>query len=65
MPVGIVFKGKGFYATDNRSPSGQKWSSSHEDKSTSHQAETSPEKAVESAPKAESTPKKPKNDRSE
>lgn len=26
-PVGIVFKGKGFYATDNRSPSGQK--SSH------------------------------------
>ncbi|MDD2522088.1 MAG: zinc ribbon domain-containing protein [Anaerolineaceae bacterium] len=23
-PVGIVFKGKGFYATDNRSPSGQK-----------------------------------------
>ena len=24
-PVGIVFKGKGFYATDNRSPSGQKF----------------------------------------
>ncbi len=23
-PVGIVFKGSGFYATDNRSPSGQK-----------------------------------------
>ncbi len=23
QPVGIVFKGKGFYATDNRSPSGQ------------------------------------------
>lgn len=22
QPVGIVFKGKGFYATDNRSPSG-------------------------------------------
>ena len=22
-PVGIVFKGSGFYATDNRSPSGQ------------------------------------------
>jgi putative FmdB family regulatory protein len=22
MPVGIVFKGSGFYATDNRSPSG-------------------------------------------
>ena len=25
QPVGIVFKGKGFYATDNRSPSGQKY----------------------------------------
>jgi putative FmdB family regulatory protein len=24
MPVGIVFKGSGFYATDNRSPSGAK-----------------------------------------
>lgn len=23
VPVGIIFKGKGFYATDNRSPSGQ------------------------------------------
>ena len=23
LPVGIVFKGSGFYATDNRSPSGQ------------------------------------------
>ncbi len=31
QPVGIVFKGKGFYATDNRSPSGQTYSSeSHE-----------------------------------
>ena len=27
QPVGIVFKGKGFYATDNRSPSGQSFSS--------------------------------------
>ena len=24
LPVGIVFKGSGFYATDNRSPSGGK-----------------------------------------
>ena len=24
LPVGIVFKGSGFYATDNRSPSGTK-----------------------------------------
>jgi len=45
LPVGIVFKGKGFYATDNRSPSGSKssktkssseeGSSSSTDKSTS------------------------------
>ena len=65
MPVGIVFKGKGFYATDNRSPSGQKWSSSHDEKSASHPAEPSKEKVVETAPKAESTPEKPKNDKAE
>jgi putative FmdB family regulatory protein len=34
-PVGIVFKGSGFYATDHRSPSGQnKTKSSHEEKSS-------------------------------
>ena len=31
QPVGIVFKGKGFYATDNRSPSGQTYHSDRED----------------------------------
>ena len=29
QPVGIVFKGKGFYATDHRSPSGQTYSGNH------------------------------------
>ncbi|MDO9088350.1 MAG: zinc ribbon domain-containing protein [Anaerolineaceae bacterium] len=34
-PVGIVFKGSGFYATDHRSPSGQnKSKTSHEEKSS-------------------------------
>jgi putative FmdB family regulatory protein len=33
QPVGIVFKGKGFYATDNRSPSGQTYSADREDSS--------------------------------
>lgn len=33
QPVGIVFKGKGFYATDNRSPSGQTYTSEKEDSS--------------------------------
>ncbi len=31
QPVGIVFKGKGFYATDNRSPSGQTYHSDRDD----------------------------------
>ena len=31
LPVGIVFKGKGFYATDNRSPSGQSYSTEKEE----------------------------------
>lgn len=31
-PVGIVFKGSGFYATDNRSPSGQsRFNAAHEE----------------------------------
>jgi len=34
QPVGIVFKGSGFYATDHRSPSGNGKSRSSENKST-------------------------------
>ena len=33
LPVGIVFKGSGFYATDHRSPSGQTSTKKSEDKS--------------------------------
>ena len=33
QPVGIIYKGSGFYATDHRSPSGQSWSSSNSEKS--------------------------------
>lgn len=65
LPVGIVFKGKGFYATDNRSPSGQKWSSSHEDKTSAHSTDTHTEKAAESAPKPESAPAAPKSDKAD
>lgn len=32
LPVGIVFKGSGFYATDHRSPSGQVSREKSEDK---------------------------------
>lgn len=51
-PVGIVFKGSGFYATDNRSPSGARsyaeHSSAAEKKSSEGESSTSTgEKAVE------------------
>ncbi|MEN6436677.1 MAG: FmdB family zinc ribbon protein [Anaerolineaceae bacterium] len=53
VPVGIVFKGKGFYSTDNRSPSGQtSWSSNHDEKSSSKTAEAKAEKAAEQKPAA-------------
>ena len=56
QPVGIVFKGKGFYATDNRSPSGQTYSSESHDhgkkESTDTKAETKTEsKSPSAAPK--------------
>jgi putative FmdB family regulatory protein len=56
MPVGIVFKGSGFYATDHRSPSGGNRLSS-EDKPHEKQAET--KKPEDSASSAASTPSAP------
>jgi putative FmdB family regulatory protein len=38
-PVGIVFKGSGFYATDNRSPSGRRSKSEHSEKSDKKEPE--------------------------
>lgn len=56
-PVGIVFKGSGFYATDNRSPSGQKSERSKdeagktetksEDKKSSETAKTESKKSAD------------------
>lgn len=52
-PVGIVFKGSGFYATDHRSPSGAPThSSSHSEEKT---AEAKTEKPAETKPAAEKT----------
>jgi len=48
-PVGIVFKGSGFYATDHRSPSGM--TSMRSDEKAAENA------AASSAPKTESEPK--------
>lgn len=59
-PVGIVFKGKGFYATDNRSPSGmtsQKTESSESSKASESEKNGASEavsKAVEKAAVTES-----------
>ena len=46
LPVGIVFKGSGFYATDNRSPSGSRnktTSGSDESVSSTEQSTTKTE----------------------
>ena len=40
LPVGIVFKGSGFYATDNRSPSGQETRAKEEEKGNGAEAGT-------------------------
>jgi predicted nucleic acid-binding Zn ribbon protein len=61
-PVGIVFKGSGFYATDHRSPSGQNRSAEKSDPVEKSNETSAVEKKAEavssapSAPAAESTP---------
>ena len=62
-PVGIVFKGSGFYATDHRSPSGAtKWASDKKEEQSSESktdsttaAKPTTEKFVESAKKPAAT----------
>lgn len=41
QPVGIVFKGSGFYSTDHRSPSGQTTRSANNTKSSENGAKSS------------------------
>ncbi|MHC1781613.1 MAG: FmdB family zinc ribbon protein [Anaerolineaceae bacterium] len=49
-PVGIVFKGSGFYSTDHRSPSGQSRSSAEKSEAGEKTGESSSvEKKVEAA----------------
>jgi len=58
LPVGIVFKGSGFYATDNRSPSGMEESRLSEDhEKTKEESTEEPVKKVE-----KKTPKKAKKE---
>jgi len=47
-PVGIVFKGSGFYATDHKSPSGQGRSSSSKSSDEEKKTETTEKTASES-----------------
>lgn len=61
-PVGIVFKGSGFYATDHRSPSGQnKTKSSHEEKSSTSSVSESPSNESSSKTTSESGTEKTKS----
>ena len=41
LPVGVVFKGSGFYATDHRSPSGQRSKSKKSEETDSSSASSS------------------------
>jgi putative FmdB family regulatory protein len=58
MPVGIVFKGSGFYATDHHSPSGMNFSGqSSDEKEKAHEAKLAAEKPAESKSSTDTTPK--------
>ncbi len=54
-PVGIVFKGSGFYATDHKSPSGGKASREKKDESKPAESKPTDNKPAESKP-ADSKP---------
>jgi putative FmdB family regulatory protein len=62
QPVGIVFKGSGFYATDHHSPSGQ--SSKKADEKAEKDSKASSE-SKEPAAKIEKSPDKPSEKSSE
>jgi putative FmdB family regulatory protein len=49
LPVGIVFKGSGFYATDHRSPSGQTSKPKKDESKTESKTEKSGDNATSSS----------------
>lgn len=49
-PVGIVFKGSGFYATDHRSPSGQGRGNTHSEEKSSDSSSTTETKTETKTP---------------
>jgi putative FmdB family regulatory protein len=48
-PIGIVFKGSGFYATDHRSPSGTRGSNTHSKSNDAESKSNETEKKTEVA----------------
>jgi putative FmdB family regulatory protein len=58
-PVGIVFKGSGFYATDHHSPSGQSWASGSKEPASEAKAEAAEAKA-DAKPETKTKTDKPK-----
>lgn len=57
-PVGIVFKGSGFYATDHRSPSGMKSGNKAGEEKSSGTETSSESKPAESTPTPPTPPSK-------
>ncbi len=57
-PVGIVFKGSGFYATDHRSPSGAPRTTSHPTEGKDGAGESSTTKTTDTPAKPEPSPNK-------
>jgi putative FmdB family regulatory protein len=55
LPVGIVFKGKGFYSTDHRSPSGQQSSRSSKSSEGEGKSESAPAETAKTETKPAST----------
>jgi putative FmdB family regulatory protein len=58
-PVGIVFKGSGFYATDHHSPSGQSWASGSKEPASEAKAEAAEAKS-DAKPETTAKSDKPK-----
>jgi putative FmdB family regulatory protein len=58
-PVGIVFKGSGFYSTDHRSPSGASRFSKDQAEAKAAEAKSSESKSTESKPADSKTEAKP------
>ena len=53
LPVGIVFKGSGFYATDNRSPSGSSRNMKKSEEGTEEKSSSESKEKSESSSKSE------------